>query len=79
MNTFIERFNRTIQDQHISWNMENLYEPEEFNHGLMNYLIWYNTEKPHTSLKRLTPLQYFLNNYILDKQESNMLWTTTFS
>lgn len=77
MNKYIERFNRTIQEQHISWNMGNLYEPKEFNPKLMKYLIWYNTEKPHTSLQRLTPLQYFLNNYILDRQESDMLWTTT--
>lgn len=78
MNKYVERFNRTIQDQHVSWNMNDLYEPEEFNQGLVRYLIWYNTEKPHKSLNKLTPLQYYLNNYIFNIQKSNMLWTTTF-
>ena len=78
MNKYVERFNRTIQDQHVSWNMNDLYEPKEFNQGLVKYLIWYNTEKPHSSLKKLTPLQYYLNNYIFNIQKSNMLWTTTF-
>jgi putative transposase len=77
MNKYVERFNRTIQEQHVSWHMADLYEPRGFNPKLMQYLTWYNTEKPHISLNKLTPLQYYLNNYILDKQQSNMLWTTT--
>lgn len=77
MNKYVERFNRTIQEQYISWHMNDLYEPSEFNPKLMQYLIWYNTEKPHISLNKLTPLQYYLNNYIFNIQKSNMLWTTT--
>lgn len=77
MNTFIERFNRTIQEQYISWHMESIYEPVEFNPGLMQYLIWYNTEKQHKSLNKQVPLRYFLDQYILSPQKSNMLWTTT--
>ena len=77
MNKYVERFNRTIQEQHISWHMNDLYEPNQFNPSLMKYLTWYNTEKPHVSLKKQSPLQYFLDHYILDKQQSNMLWTTT--
>lgn len=79
MNKYIERFNRTIQDQHVSWNMNDLYEPQEFNPPLMKYLIWYNTEKPHKSLNKLTPLRYYLDNFIFNTQKSNMLWTTTSS
>ncbi len=77
MNTFVERFNRTIQEQHISWHIADLYEPDEFNPGLMRYLIWYNTEKQHKSLNKQTPLKYFLDQYIFSPQKSNMLWTTT--
>ena len=77
MNKYVERFNRTIQEQHVSWNMNDLYEPKEFNPGLIKYLLWYNTEKPHQSLAKLTPLRYYLNNYIFNIQKSNMLWTST--
>lgn len=77
MNTYVERFNRTIQEQHVSWNMNDLYEPKEFNPGLIKYLLWYNTEKPHQSLAKQTPLRYYLNNYIFNIQKSNMLWTST--
>ena len=76
MNTFVERFNRTIQDQHISWNMHRFYEPEEANRGMMQYLIWYNTEKPHRGIGKVPPLQYFISNYI-QPEKSNMLWTST--
>lgn len=79
MNKFVERFNRTIQDQYISWNMADLDEPVHFNQGLMKYLIWYNTEKPHRSIGKVSPLLYYVNNFlnILTPQKSNMLWTST--
>lgn len=76
MNAFVERFNRTIQEQHIGWHMNDLYEPVDFNPGLMKYMIWYNTEKPHRALGNISPLSYYLNNYV-DNQQSNMLWTLT--
>lgn len=76
MNSFIERFNRTIQDQHVSWNMGELIEPDNFNQGLVKYLIWYNTERPHRGIGKVPPLQYFINNYI-QPEKSNMLWTST--
>jgi len=76
MNTFVERFNRTIQDQHISWNMHLYYEPKEANQELMEYLIWYDTKKPHRGIGKPTPLQYFIDNYI-QPEKSNMLWTST--
>ena len=41
---------------------------------LMDYLIWYNTEKPHRGIGNLTPMRYYLNNSI-PLQRSNMLWT----
>jgi len=76
MNTYVERFNRTIQDQHISWNMNLLYEPDEANKKMMEYLIWYNTEKAHRGIGKVPPLRYFINNYI-QSEKSNMLWTAT--
>jgi transposase InsO family protein len=77
-NSFIERFNRTIQEQHVRWHKDDLYDIDYFNCGLMDYLLWYNTEKPHRSLNKEPPLRYYLNNFI-GVQKSNMLWTLTSS
>ncbi|MDO8687485.1 MAG: integrase core domain-containing protein [Dehalococcoidales bacterium] len=75
-NGFLERFNRTIQEQCVSINMDYLDEPDDFNRKLMDYLIWYNTEKPHRGIGKVSPMRYYLDNFCpLD--QSNMLWTLT--
>lgn len=80
MNAYIERFNRTLQEEFIDWNKEALaYNLEEFNRKLINWLLWYNTERPHYSLKMISPMQYIINNLFLTPKKSNMLWTHTFS
>jgi len=77
-NGHLERFNRTVQEQFADWNTDNLDEPEVFNRGLMEYLIWYNTEKPHRGIGKMPPLRYYLEKYVSPHQ-SNMLWTLTCS
>jgi putative transposase len=75
-NGHLERFNRTIQEQFAEWHTDSLYEPEDFNRLLMEYLIWYNTERPHRSIGKLPPLRYYLDNFT-SPEKSNMLWTLT--
>ena len=41
--------------------------------GLMKYLIWYNTEKPHQGINLQTPMQYFLEGLGLTPGKSSML------
>ncbi len=76
-NAYLERFNRTIQEQCVNLYIDYLDEPEAFNEKLMEYLIWYNTEKPHRGIKNLPPLRYYLDNFINTPEKSNMLWTLT--
>lgn len=56
-NIFIERLWRTIKYEHIYLHVAEdglkLYE------GLMNYFRFYNTERPHQSLKYQTPAMYY--------------------
>lgn len=79
MNAHIERFNRTLQEEFINWNKETLaYDLDGFNHKLIDWLLWYNTERPHHSLKNIPPMRYILNNLSLTPQKSNMWWTHTF-
>lgn len=75
-NGFLERFNRTIQEQCVSLYIDYLDKPDNFNRKLMDYLIWYNTEKPHRGIGKVPPMRYYLDNFCpLD--QSNMLWTLT--
>jgi len=74
-NGHIEKYNRTIQDEFIDQHLALLENPKVFNHRLMDYLIWYNTKRPHWSLKLLSPVDYLIQNHRL----SRMSWTDTFS
>jgi len=58
INGVVERFNRTIQDEFLSRSDELYFDLDAFNQKLVNYLTWYNTQRPHHSLKLLSPMQY---------------------
>jgi hypothetical protein len=53
-----------------------LDDPDVFNRSLMNYLIWYNTEKPHRGIGKKPPLRYYLEKFATP-EKSNMLWPLT--
>ncbi len=76
-NCYLERFNRTIQDQYVTYHLDELEDPEIFNQGLMKYLIWYNTEKVHSRLNKIPPLKYYIDNFFTGPKKSNMSWTLT--
>ena len=60
--------------------------PQKFNQDLIDYLLWYNTERPHWSLELKSPLQYLFSqdlipfNFILNQnpQKSKIGWTYTY-
>ncbi|MDD4358909.1 MAG: DDE-type integrase/transposase/recombinase [Candidatus Pacebacteria bacterium] len=61
MNAHVERFNRTIQDEFIDYNMHYLLNPDEFNRKLIDYLIFYNIDRVHGAFKnKLSPVQYMI-------------------
>ncbi|MDP3956701.1 MAG: integrase core domain-containing protein [bacterium] len=61
MNAHVERFNRTIQEEFIDYHVSLLKEPDEFNRKLMDYLIFYNTERVHYAFgNKLSPIQFML-------------------
>jgi len=76
-NSYLERFNRTIQDQFVYWHIDHLDQLDDFNRKMMEYLIWYNIEKPHRGIGNLPPLTYFIKNFLTTPKKSNMLWTLT--
>jgi len=58
-NAYIERFNRTIQEEFINYNIQTLKQPnlDQFQTKLLEYLRYYNYQRPHHSLQFLTPMQ----------------------
>lgn len=62
MNAHVERFNRTIQEEFIDYNVWLLKDPDAFNRKLMDYLIFYNTERVHYAFQnKLSPIQFMIS------------------
>jgi putative transposase len=78
MNGKIERYNRTIQEEFVDWHLDDLgYDIASFNYQLMDWLLWYNTVRPHHTLKLKSPMKALLDALQLTTRQSNMLWTDT--
>ncbi len=60
MNAHCERFNRTVQEEFLLHHEELLWSDDadlaEFNRRLGEWLLWYNTERPHEALGGRPPL-----------------------
>ena len=70
-NAFIERFNRTIQEEFTNSHQQDLtYQLTLFNQYLMDYLLFYNTKRIHHSLNNIVPMKYII-------KKSNMYGTDT--
>lgn len=69
INGMVERFNRTVQEECIERTDEAFYDPERFKKKLTDYLTWYNTKRPHMSLRLQTPIQV-LQQFISSIPES---------
>lgn len=76
MNAHIERFNRTISEDFIEERRLLLVSDiDRFNDELIEWLLWYNAERPHQSLGMLSPLQYIVKT--LSAEECQRYWTRT--
>lgn len=76
MNAVVERFNRTLDEGFIQPNRALLRDDiQAFNDKLADWLIWYNTERPHHSLGQISPVRYILQT--LPTRECHMWWTHT--
>lgn len=76
MNPFIERFNRTLSEDFIMQNRSLLRDDMwAFNQQMMDWLLWYNTRRPHESLGLISPLQYIVST--LTAEECQRYWTRT--
>lgn len=74
INGVVERFNRTIKEDFLNPNLNLIHNPEAFHGKLIDYLLFFNTKRPHQSLGQKSPLDYALEKGYL----SQMYWTSTF-
>jgi transposase InsO family protein len=59
INGVVERFNRTLKDEFLS-RCDELYTRDRLglDRKLADWLVWYNTQRPHYALKYMTPRAY---------------------
>jgi len=73
MNAHAERFNRTIQEEFIEFHKDLLFDDiDAFNDKLLDYLIWFNEERPHYALNLRSPMQF-----LKQQHQCNMYWRNT--
>ena len=72
-NAYIERFNRTIQEEFVDYNLDLFEDMHVFNDKMMDYLVYYNTVRPQKTLDNQPPMGFMIS----EDPKSNMMWTHT--
>jgi len=73
INGCIERYNRTLREEFLNHYIFLIENPDRLNLQLAEYLIFYNTERPHKALGLKSPIDYLLSEGAM----SNMSVTYT--
>lgn len=78
-NSHLERFNRTLQEEFVDHHANLLLNVDLFNRKLIDWLVWYNTERPHWAFQnKFSPIQFILSLQPANlSQECNFRWTYT--
>lgn len=76
MNAHVERFNRTLDEEFLKHHRLLLRDDVVgFNNALVDWLIWYNGERPHHALGQISPLRFMMQS--LPTEKCQMWWTHT--
>jgi len=62
-NPSVERFNRTIREEWLAMSEVGLDDIKEANHDLTEWLVEYNSIRPHQTLDYQTPIEYAHHKY----------------
>jgi len=62
IDTFIERYNRTIQEEYLDYHLDELIDINQGNKLLTDWNLYYNTKRRHHSLGLKSPLNYLIDN-----------------
>jgi len=75
-NAHVERFNRTLNEEFLVYHRDLLRDDvAEFNRQLVEWLLWYNAERPHYALGQVSPFRYMMS--LIPAEECQMWWTHT--
>ncbi len=76
MNGHVERFNRTLEEEFLRYNRALMRDDVgAFNQKLIDWLLWYNGERPHYALGQVSPFRYMMS--LLPATDCQMWWTHT--
>jgi transposase len=62
INAYIERYNRTVQEEFIDMHEDIIHDKTLFHQKLADYLIFYNTQRPHKSLGLKSLIDYLIEH-----------------
>ena len=68
INGVVERFNRTIQEDFLEFNLHYLFTPRDFCIKLADWLVYYNCYRVHQSLGLVSPMDYLVTNGGMSKK-----------
>jgi transposase InsO family protein len=60
INSIIERYNRTLQEEFIDNHLDIIHDKPLFNQHLADYMLFYLTKRIHKSLDKMTPVDYLI-------------------
>jgi len=60
IDTFIERYNRTVQEEFLDYHLDELVDIQKGNRLLADWNIYYNTKRRHHSLGLKSPIDYYI-------------------
>lgn len=76
MNAHVERLNRTFDEEFIRYHRALLRDDvRAFNDALVDWLLWYNGERPHYALGQVSPFRFMMQS--LPTEKCQMWWTHT--
>lgn len=76
MNAHVERFNRTLDEEFLQSHRALLRDDVRmFNDKLIDWLLWYNGERPHYALGQVSPFRFMMSS--LPVGECQRWWTDT--
>ena len=68
INAYIERYHRTLQEEFIDNHLDVIHDQELFHRKLVDYLIFYNTQRVHKGLENKTPVDYLIEQGVLSQR-----------
>ena len=68
INGCIERYNRTLKEEFVYNNLDVIHDIELFRRRLAEYLVFYNTERPHKTLELKSPIDYLISEGAMSKK-----------